>query len=70
MRKSYSKLPDSQKNVFDPYKLNLNDYAFKMVDEMRFTDEEVIRINITLGITGDMFKSCGIFYIDFMAQED
>ncbi len=41
-----------------------------MVDEMRFTDEEVIRINITLGITGDMFNKCGIFYIDFMATDE
>lgn len=43
------------------------DYAFKMVDEMRFTEEEVIRMNITLGITGDMFRERGVFFTDFMA---
>lgn len=34
---------------------------------MRFTEEEVIRMNITLGITGDMFRERGVFFTDFMA---
>jgi hypothetical protein len=41
-----------------------------MIEEMRFTDEEVIRMNITLGITGDMFKSLGVFFTDFMQIEN
>jgi len=41
-----------------------------MIEEMRFTDEEVIRMNITLGITGDMFKSVGVFFTDFMQIEN
>lgn len=45
-------------------------YAFKMIEEMRFTDEEVIRLNITLGLTGDMFKSHGVFFTDFMQVEN
>lgn len=47
-----------------------SEYRFKMVDEMRFTDEEVIRMNITLGITGDMFKSNGLFFTDFLLVKD
>lgn len=41
-----------------------------MIEEMRFTDEEVIRLNITLGLTGDMFKSHGVFFTDFMQVEN
>jgi hypothetical protein len=41
-----------------------------MVDEMRFTDEEVIRMNITLGVTGSMFNNKGIFFTDFLAESD
>jgi hypothetical protein len=41
-----------------------------MIEEMRFTDEEVIRLNITLGLTGDMFKSHGVFFTDFMQIEN
>jgi hypothetical protein len=39
-----------------------------MVEDMRFTEEEVIRMNITLGITGDMFKEHSVFYTDFLAM--
>ncbi len=46
------------------------DYSFKMVDEMRFTDEEVIRMNITLGVTGSMFNNKGIFFTDFLKESD
>lgn len=38
-----------------------------MVEDMRFTEEEIIRMNITLGITGDMFRDRGVFYTDFLA---
>lgn len=48
----------------------MDPYAFKMIEEMRFTDEEVIRMNITLGLTGDMFKSHGVFFTDFMQVEN
>jgi hypothetical protein len=37
-----------------------------MTDEMKFTEDDIIRMNITLGITGDMFRSHGVFYTDFM----
>ena len=37
---------------------------------MRFSEEEVIRLNITLGLTGDMFKSLGVFFTDFMQIEN
>jgi hypothetical protein len=39
------------------------------VEDMRFTEEEVIRMNITLGITGDMFREHGVFYTDFLANQ-
>jgi len=41
-------------------------YSFKMTEEMKFTEDDIIRMNITLGITGDMFRSHGVFYTDFM----
>ena len=47
----------------------LNPYSFKMTEEMKFTENDIIRMNITLGITGDMFRSHGIFYTDFMQNE-
>lgn len=47
-------------------KAKIDPYAFKMMDEMRFTNEEIIRMNITLGITGDICKDMGVFYTDFM----
>jgi hypothetical protein len=37
-----------------------------MTEEMKFTEDDIIRMNITLGITGDMFRSHGVFYTDFM----
>jgi hypothetical protein len=39
-----------------------------MMDEMRFTNEEIIKMNITLGITGDICKDLGVFYTDFMVS--
>ena len=46
-----------------------NPYAFKMTEEMKFTEDDIIRMNITLGITGDMFHSHGVFYTDFMQTQ-
>ena len=45
-------------------------YAFKMTEEMKFSEDDIIRMNITLGITGDMFRSQGVFYTDFMQTEN
>ncbi len=47
----------------------LDPYAFNLTDEMKFTEDDIIRMNITLGITGDMFRSHGVFYTDFMLAE-
>ena len=64
----YSKYSKPQKEVVPKAKPDLLSlYRFTMVDEMRFTNEEVIRMNITLGVTGDMFRSKGVFYTDFLA---
>lgn len=41
-----------------------------MTEELAFSEDDVIRMNITLGITGDMFRSQGVFFTDFMQTEE
>ena len=41
-----------------------------MVEDLRFTDEEIIRLGVNLGITGKLFKSKGLFFADFLTPKD
>lgn len=41
-----------------------------MVEDLRFTDEEIIRLGVNLGITGKLFKSKGLFFADFLTPKE
>lgn len=41
-----------------------------MLEEMRMTDDQILRMNISLGVSGEVFKEMNVFSTDFMAIHD
>ena len=39
------------------------------MDDLKITYDDIIRMSINLGITGKLFKSKGIYYIDYLSDK-